>query len=76
MTYKIVHGEVTIPSDRFVTPGRLTQHDHNRKLGTKHSSHDTVKNSFFWRVHDWNNLHQDTVDATSVEAFKNRMNKP
>ena len=49
---------------------------HNRKLGTKHSSHDTVKISFFWRVHDWNSLHQDTVDATGVDAFKNRLNKP
>ena len=38
MTYKIVHGEVAIPRDRFATPGRLTRHDHNRKLGTKHSS--------------------------------------
>ena len=76
MTYKIVHGEVAIPRDRFAAPGRLTRHDHNRKLGTKHSSHDTVKNSFFWRVHDWNSLHQDTVDATSVEAFRNRLNKP
>ena len=76
MTYKIVHGEVAIPRDRFAAPGRLTRHDHNRTLGTKHSSHDTVKNSFFWRVHDWNSLHQDTVDATSVEAFRNRLNKP
>ena len=76
MTYKIVHGEVAIPRYRFAAPGRLTRHDHNRKLGTKHSSHDTVKNLFFRRVHDWNSLHHDTVDATSVEAFKNRLNKP
>ena len=37
---------------------------------------DTVKNSFVWWVHGWKNLHQDNVDATSVEAFKNRLNKP
>ena len=42
MTYKIVHSEVAILRDRFAAPGRLTRHDHNRKLGTKHSSHDTV----------------------------------
>ena len=78
MTYKMVHSEVAIPRDRFAAPGRLTRHcdDYNCKLGTKHSSHDTVKKSFFWQVHDWNNLHQDTVDATSMEALKNRLNIP
>ena len=78
MTYKIKYGLVAIPGNRFAPrPDRLMRHDHDKKIGTTRSSHNTPKNSFFRRtVLDWNALSQETVDAPSLEAFKHRLRAP
>ena len=51
MTYKIEHGHVGFPSDRCAPPGRLTWHNHNKKIIITRSTHDTPKKSFFGKLH-------------------------
>ena len=77
MVYRIVNGLVAIPLDRFALPGRLTRHDHDKKLGCVNSSHEIPRQSFFRRVtKDWNDLSmKDAVNAPSLDSFRNRLSK-
>ena len=46
------------------------------KLSKQRTSLDVLKFSFSQRVmQEWNKLSQDVVDATSVNQFKNRLDK-
>jgi len=49
---------------------------HTMKLSKQRTSPDVRKFSFSQRVmQEWNKLSQDVVDATSVNQFKNRLDK-
>jgi len=49
---------------------------HTMKLSKQRTSLDVRKFSFSQRVvQEWNKLSQDVVDATSVNQFKNRLDK-
>jgi len=48
---------------------------HTMKLSKQRTSVDARKYSFTQRVVQWNKLSQDVVEATSVNQFKNRLDK-
>ena len=50
---------------------------HSKKICKVRFNIDVRKYFFSNRVIDkWNNLDQDTVDAPSLNSFKNRLNRP
>ena len=49
---------------------------HSMKLSKQRASLDVWKFSFSQRVvQEWDKLHQEVIDATSVNQFKNRLDK-
>ena len=70
MMFKILHGEVAIPSSNYVTAGdSRTRGAHRlREIST---NKDTYRNSFFPRtVKQWNALPSDVAGVTKVDQFK------
>ena len=75
--YKLVHGIDNLDSSLFFrfSPVTFTRGDHFKIFVTGCSS-SIRKNSFIHRtVKFWNNLKQSSKDATSVNAFKNAVDK-
>ena len=73
--YKIINGEIDIPSDRFLTPvARRSRHNNSKSYIIPHARTQFYKNSFFPRtITEWNRLPENTVQALSTEAFKNQL---
>ena len=70
MMFKILHGEVDIPANQYITSGDSRTRGAHR-LREIPSSKDVYKFSFFPRtVRQWNHLPSETATAKSVEGFK------
>ena len=73
MMYKIQNSMVGVDKDRYTTPAYDTRcrDSTSKKLHLPSVNTNTYKYSYFPRTtHDWNNLSEKTVTATSVEAFQ------
>ena len=76
MLFKIVHGQVAIPSDQLVRPSRLTRHSHSYSFRQIQSTKNSLKYSFFpLTIVQWNRLPDSVVSLTSVDQFKLAVNK-
>ena len=73
--YKVVHHLVAVPTeDILVEADSRTRASHRFKYRTIRTNCDPYKNSFFPRtIADWNSLPSDTVEAPSVDSFKNKL---
>lgn len=76
-TYKITSGHYKCNTINIFIPADNTHlRGHNKKLKKEKSSKLLRRNFLTNRVvYLWNNLSQDTVNATSVNSFKNRLDK-
>ena len=71
MMYKIKNNLVAVPSTQLVAPVRDLKGDHSKKFLEKGSTCNAVKYSFYYRtIREWNQLSEDAVSATTLEAFK------
>ena len=76
--YKIINEQVNVPHNEILKQTSMTQVTRQGKTGKKYIAlsckTDDYKYSFFPRTtRDWNELPNTTVNAPSVEAFKNRL---
>ena len=70
MIYKITWGLVAVPPTRLQSPNRKLR-GHSKKYKVIPTTCDTVKHSFFSRtIPQWNELNEDTVNASSLAQFK------
>ena len=70
MLYKIIHGDVAIPSDSYITSGDARTRGAHR-LREIPSPKDIYKFSLFPRtVRQWNHLPAEVATATTVDGFK------
>ena len=70
MMFKILHGDVVIPSDSYVSAGDSRTRGAHR-LREIPSPKDVYKYSFFPRtVRQWNHLPAEVATATTVDGFK------
>ena len=75
--FKLYKGLSTIPFDRFFTLSSVNNtRGHSAKI-VKHHCHLDIRRHFFCeRVIDrWNSLSQQAINSTSVNIFKNYLNK-
>ena len=71
MMYKIKNNLVAVPSTQLVAPVRDLKGDHSKKFREMGSTCNAVKYSFYVRtIREWNQLSEDAVSATTLEAFK------
>ena len=77
LLFKVVHGLVAIPHEGHIKKHRgRTRAKNSHKLQVFAPNTDTFKYSFFPRtVKDWNNLDNDTVNASTLDTFKQKINK-
>ena len=77
-TFKILTGKEQVNCSKFFKLADVTSRlrGHSLKL-FKPRCRTTVRQNFFSLriVNEWNKLPQDVVDAPSVNAFKNRLNR-
>lgn len=75
-TYKIIN-DIDIVNKERITPTIQTRtRGHHHKIYKRQFRLDVRKNSFSQRiVNRWNSLPDDVVTATSVNQFKDRLNK-
>ena len=76
-TYKILHNIDIVDKDKlFTTAQYQATRGHPHKLFKRRSRLNLRANTFSNRVmNTWNNLSANVVNAPSVNAFKNRLNK-
>jgi hypothetical protein len=77
-TFKLIKGLEKIPASRFFSepPSSLGVRGHSCKLFKNRARLETRRHFFSNRVVDnWNKLPQSAVDATSINAFKNHLDK-
>jgi len=68
---QIKNNLVAVPSTQLVAPVRDLKGDHSKKFLGKGSTCNVVKYSFYYRtIREWNQLSEDAVSATTLEAFK------
>ena len=76
--YKILTGRVNIDYTQFFTlaPTHHSTRGHSLRLYVSRSTL-RLRQKFFSQgaVNDWNGLPQSVVDASSVNSFKNRLDK-
>ena len=71
MMCKIKNNLVAVPSTQLVAPVRDLKGDHSKKFLEKGSTCNAVKYSFYYRtIREWNQLSEDAVSVTTLEAFK------
>ena len=77
LMYKIVKGLVRLESKELFTVWEESRtRGHNHKIFKEHAAKLPRKNNFSQRsVNDWNSLPIDVVNAPSIDAFKNRLDK-
>lgn len=75
--YKILHNLEDIePSSLLQQSGKTSTRGHSMKLLKQHCRTKTRQNFFSQRVvNDWNSLTEEVVQAPSINAFKNRLDK-
>jgi len=77
-TYKIVTGKEKISSGQFFTPWICKQlynpRGHCHKLTTTRY-HLDLRNNFFQSELYWNELSDSVVNASTVNTFKNRLDR-
>ena len=76
--YKIITGKENINSNQFFTPytGIYNIRGHCHKLETTRSRLELRRNFFSQRVvRHWNNLPDNVVNASTVNTFKNRLDR-
>jgi len=75
--YKIVYGLVSIPPEQYLTPinrTRPSRHCNSMAFTIFSPRHDFYKFSFFPQtVIQWNHLPDETVKASTLEAFKKHL---
>ena len=76
--YKIINEQVNVPHQEILKKTSMTQVTRQGKTGKKYIAigckTNDYKYSFFPRTtKDWNDLPNTTVNAPSIEAFKNRL---
>jgi len=77
-TFKIMTGKERVDRSQFFqfSTCEYQLRGHTMKLSKQRTSLDARKYSFSQRVvQEWNKLSQDVVEATSVNQFKNRLDK-
>ena len=77
-TFKIMTGKERVDRSRLfqLSTCEYQLRGHTMKLSKQRTSLDVRKFSFSQRVvQEWNKLSQDVVEATSVNQFKNRLDK-
>ena len=75
-TYKILNNIDRIDPEYFFTEGYQRTRNHGKKLFKPRCSKDVRKSSFSHRViDDWNSLPSNVINAISLNAFKNRLDK-
>ena len=77
MFFKIVHGLVDIPADKYLTPASTrTRSRHSLKYRQIPTSSDYYKHSFFPQtVCLWNSLPATVAEAPGLEPFKRELSK-
>ena len=76
LMYKIVHGLVAVPADKFIPADSRTKSNHWYKFKTISSSTSVYKNSFFpLTIPAWNSLSRTTVDCNTLDSFKGHLYK-
>ena len=74
MLYKMVNGQVAIPLQDYIQPNVRSTRGNNIKFRQISHKAKVFQDSFFvTTVKDWNKLSADTVNATSIESFKNKL---
>ncbi len=74
--YKIMNNIDRVDANKFFTLGSQRTRNHGKKLFKPRCEKDIRKGSFSHRVvDDWNSLPSDVVNAVSLNAFKNRLDK-
>ena len=74
--YKIVTGKLDVVSSKFFIPSHTQLRGHTKKVFIQQQSSQLRKSFFTQRVAPmWNSLPQLVVDASSVNAFKNRYDR-
>jgi hypothetical protein len=75
--YKIIKGHDRVDtSEFFKAPLYTSTRGHSEKLSVNRCRLDVRKNVFSNRVvKDWNSLPQETIDSSSVNSFKNSLDK-
>jgi hypothetical protein len=75
MMYRVVNGLIAIPAVQYLIPvTRVTRHTHNLAFQRQTCNSSFYMNSFFPRTTaQWNDLPGDVVAASSLEAFKARL---
>lgn len=76
--YKMSRGTASVPLQNFFTlaPQHVPTRGHSWKLIKPHCSTDVRRFFFSVRViNKWNSLPQETVDASSVNMFKNQLDR-
>ena len=75
-TFKIMKGYEGIDASNFFELSNTVTRGHNLKICKARFNRDIGRYSFRNRVVDeWNSLPKDIIDAPSVNAFKNRLNR-
>ena len=75
-TYKLMIGKTNISKDDFFTSTNLTTRGHQFKNLKRQASKLPRINTFSNRiVNDWNQLPSKIVQTTSINSFKNRLDK-
>jgi len=77
-TFKIMTGKERVDRSQFfqLSTCEYQLRGHTMRLSKQRISLDVRKFSFSQRVvQEWNKLSQDVVEATSVNQFKNRLDK-
>ena len=72
LMYKIANGLIEIPSDRYLTPiTRRSRHNNSKSYQHYSTRLDVHKHSYFPRtIPEWNKLDEQTVNAASLDIFK------
>ena len=74
MMYRIVHHLVDIPVEPYLTPSTGMTRGHDSRFFQIRTSNTTYQQSFFPRtVILWNQLPQNAVSQTTLEAFQNQL---
>ena len=75
MMYKMNNKLVDVPTSRYLIPAqKRTRRSHEYKFQSYQPRIDVFKNSFFPRtITEWNMLSSGTVEAPSLDSFKQRL---
>ena len=77
MVYKVLNGYDPSFEHLFAVDNNSIARGHNFKLKKQFENNNTPGQTFFNNrvVNNWNNLHFDVVNATSINSYKNKLDK-